>query len=85
MTVAPGHLHERVWQFKLPDEAPENCAAYFEKRASEMAAALNCRLVATSGVKVEPMRANARMVSGTALVENPRENVLAFRKPKYRR
>ena len=41
MTVAPGHLHERVWQFKLPDEIPENCAAYFEKRASEMAAALN--------------------------------------------
>ena len=85
MSVAPGHLHERVWQFKLPDETPENCAAYFEKRAGEMAAALNYRLVATSGVKVEPMRANTRMVTGTALVENPRENVLAFRKPKYRR
>jgi hypothetical protein len=21
MTVMPGHLHERVWQFKLTDEA----------------------------------------------------------------
>jgi hypothetical protein len=79
-----GKLQERVWQFKLTDESMENCADYFEKRASEMAAALNCRLVATSSVRVEPLPANARMVSGTALVENPRENAVALRKLRYR-
>ena len=78
-----GKLQERVWQFKLTDEKADDCAGYFEKRAGELAAALNCRLVATSGVRVAPLPANARMVSGTALVENPRENVLEFRRPKY--
>jgi hypothetical protein len=79
-----GKLQERVWQFKLTDEKADNCAAYFEKRAGELAAALNCRLVATSDVRVEPLPANARMVSGTASVENPRENVVDFRKSKLR-
>jgi hypothetical protein len=79
-----GKLQERVWQFKLTDVSMKNCAAFFEKRASEMAAALNCRLVATSSVRVEPLPANARMVSGTALVENPRENVVALRKVRHR-
>ena len=77
-----GKLQARVWQFKLTDEKADDCAGYFEKRASELAAALNCRLVATTSVRVEPLSANARMVSGTALVENPRENVAAFGKPK---
>jgi len=84
MTITPGHLHERVWQFKLADENAENCAAYFEKRASELAAALNCRLVAMSGVKVEPPSGRAKMVVGTALLENPRENVLGTRKAGHR-
>ena len=74
-------------QFKLPDEnLRANCAADFERRASEMAAALNYRLVATSGVKVERLRADSpNGLVGTALVENPIEYVLAFRKPKHPR
>ena len=79
-----GKLQERVWRFKLTDEKAENCTAYFEKRAGELAAALNCRLVATSSVRVEPLTADARMVSGTALVENPRENIVSLRKSKLR-
>ena len=77
-------LHERIWQFKLVDVETRDCAAYFRKRASEMAAALNCRLVAMSGIKIEQMRGDVRMVVGTALLENPRENVLAFSKLKRR-
>jgi hypothetical protein len=77
-------LHERIWQFKLVDVETRDCSAYFRKRASEMAAALNCRLVAMSGVKVEHMRGEVRMVVGTALLENPRENVLAFPKSRHR-
>jgi hypothetical protein len=77
-------LHERIWQFKLVDGETRDCSAYFRKRASEMAAALNCRLVAMSDVKVEHMRGEVRMVVGTALLENPRENVLAFPKSRHR-
>lgn len=80
MTDRPGHLQERVWQFRIPDEATVNCASYFAKRASELASALNCRLIAMSGVKVELRPGNASLVVGTALLENPRENVLAFHK-----
>ena len=78
--TTPGHLRERVWQFKLIDESSENCAAYFASRASELAAALNCRLVAMSGVKVEERAGNAIVVVGTALLENPKENVVRGRK-----
>jgi hypothetical protein len=77
-----GKLQERVWQFKLTDEKADDCTGYFEKRAGELAAALNCRLVATTSVRVEPLPANVRMVSGTALVENPRENIVAFGRTK---
>jgi hypothetical protein len=80
-----GKLQERVWQFKLTDEKADDCAGYFEKRAGELAAALNCRLVATTNVRVEPLPTNARMVSGTAFLENPRENVVMFGKSKRRR
>ncbi len=80
MTPTPGHLQERVWQFKLADGATDNCAAYFEKRAGALAAALNCRLVAMSGVKIEQQAGHAMMVVGTALLENPRENVVLFRR-----
>jgi hypothetical protein len=77
-------LHERIWQFRLVDVETRDCDAYFGKRASEMAAALNCRLVSMSGIKVEHMRGDVRMVVGTALLENPRENVLALPKSKGR-
>ena len=80
MTVRPGHLQERVWQFRMTDEATEKCASYFAKRASDLASALNCRLVAMSGVKVELRPDNTSIVVGTALLENPRENVVAFHK-----
>ena len=79
-----GNLQERAWQFKVTDERADDCAGYFEKRAGELAAALNCRLVAIASVRVEPLPANARMVSGTALLENLRENVVAFGKSKRR-
>jgi hypothetical protein len=77
-------LHEHIWHFKLMDVETRDCAAYFRKRASEMAAALNCRLVAMSRIKVEHMRGDVRMVVGTALLENARGNVLAFPKSKRR-
>jgi hypothetical protein len=63
-----GTMHERVWQFKLPDKIGEDSKVYFERRAKELAEALNYRLVATSEVKVEP-NAAFRLVSGKALVE----------------
>ena len=59
-------LHQRFWQFKLPEKIVEAPSVYFERRAKEMAEALNYRLVSTSQVKVEP---NLRLVSGIALVE----------------
>ena len=77
-------LHAHIWHFKLTDGETRDCAAYFRKRAGEMAAALNCRLVAMSGIKVEHMRGGVRMIVGTALLENPGENVLAFPKSKRR-
>lgn len=60
-------LHERVWQFRMPDPVTDS-TAYFEKRAKEMAQALNYRLVAISQVTAQP-NADARLVSGKALVE----------------
>jgi hypothetical protein len=61
-------LHERLWQFKLPDKIGEDCTVYFERRAKELAEALNYRLISISEVKVEP-NATIRVVSGKALVE----------------
>ena len=72
MTDTQGHLKERVWQFRLTDDATENCAAYFAERASEFASALNCRLVALSGVKVHQRSGDVKVVVGTALLANLR-------------
>ena len=72
-------MHERTWQFRLHDENVVDCASYFEKRASEMAAALNCEIVASNIVKIEQLRGNVRKIVGTALLKNSRENVLKFR------
>jgi hypothetical protein len=60
-------MHERFWQFKLPEKIIEDATTYFERRAKELAEALNYRLVAISDVKVEPS-ATIRIVSGKALV-----------------
>lgn len=68
MTDRPGNLHERVWQFKLPEKIVEDSTVYFERRAKELAEALNLRLVSTSQIRVEP-DAVLRVVSGIALVE----------------
>jgi len=78
-------MHQRTWQFRLRDENMMDCASYFEKRAGEVAAAINCQLVASNVVKVELLHGNVRKIVGTALLENPRENVLTFRNPEYRR
>ena len=70
-------MHERIWQFRLADENVIDCASYFGKRASEVAAALNCQVVASNVVRVENLRGNVRKVTGTALLQNviefPRE------------
>ena len=67
MTGLSRQMHERIWQFKLTDDA-KDCTAFFEERAKALASALNYRLVATSQVEIKPI-ANIRMVSGRALVE----------------
>ena len=78
-------MHERVWQFRLSDENVIDCASYFGKRAGEVAAALNCNLVASNVVKVEQLQGNVRKIVGTALLEKATENGVAFRKTEYRR
>lgn len=75
-------MHERTWQFRLHDENVVDCALYFGKRASEVAAAINCQLVASNVVKVEQLQGNVRKIVGTALLENARENVLPFHKSR---
>ena len=63
-------MHQRTWQFRLADENVIDCASYFDKRASEIAAALNCQVVASNIVKIESLRGNVRKVVGTALLQN---------------
>lgn len=63
-------MHERTWQFKLHDKNVIDCTSYFGKRAGEVAAALNCQLVAANVVKVEQLQGNVRKIVGTALLEN---------------
>jgi hypothetical protein len=70
-------MHERHWQFRLYDDNVINCASYFEKRANEIAAAINCELVSSNVVKIERLRGNVRKIIGTALLQNARQNVLA--------
>ena len=67
-------MHERTWQFRLHDDNVIDCASYFEKRASEVAEALNCRVVASNVVSIENICGNVRKIVGTALLENAREN-----------
>jgi hypothetical protein len=63
-------MHERTWQFRLHDDKVIDCAAYFEKRASEVAEAMNCRVVASNVSAIENLRGNVRKIVGTALLEN---------------
>jgi hypothetical protein len=72
-------MHQRIWQFRLHDENVIDCASYFGKRATEVAAALNCQLVASNVVKIEHLRGNVRKIIGTALLENAKGNVFQFR------
>jgi hypothetical protein len=77
-------LHERTWHFLLHDKNVIDCASYFGKRASEVAAALNCELVASKVVTIEELRGDVRKIVGTALLENNRDNILEFRKDANR-
>lgn len=63
-------MHQRTWQFKLHDDSCIDGASYFEKRASEVAEAMNCRVVASNVVSIENLRGNVRRIVGTALLEN---------------
>ena len=77
-------MHERTWHFRLNDKNVIDCASYFGQRASEVAAALNCELVASKVVTIEELRGDVRKIVGTALLENNRENILEFRKDPNR-
>ena len=69
-------MHERTWQFRLHDDNVIDYTSYFEKRASEVAEALNCRVVASNVVSIENLRDNVRKVVGTALLENASERTI---------
>jgi len=74
-------MHERTWQFRLTDENVIDCAAYFSERASEVAAAINCQVVASNVVKIEKLHGNVRKVIGNALLIN----VIEFPRDRKRR
>ena len=63
-------MYERTWQFRLTDENVIDCASYFNKRASEVAAALNCQVVASNVIKIENLDGKVRKVIGNALLLN---------------
>ena len=63
-------MHERTWQFRLTDDNVIDCAFYFNKRASEVAAALNCQVVASNVIKIENLGGKVRIVIGNALLRN---------------
>ena len=46
-------MRERRWQFRLYDDNVTDCAAYFDKHAREVAAAINCELVSSNVVKIQ--------------------------------
>lgn len=76
---------ERDWQFKVADgksHAADNGIGYFEMRAGALAVSLGCRLVAMKNVRLEMSREREWLVKGTAIVENPRENLSANAKIK---
>ena len=55
-------MHTRTWHFRLRDKNVIDCASYFGKRASEVAAALNCELVASKVVTIEELRGDVRNI-----------------------
>ena len=63
-------MYERTWQFRLIDENVIDCASYFNKRASEVAAALNCQVVSSNVLKIENLDGKVRKVVGNALLMN---------------
>ncbi len=69
-------MYERTWEFRLTDDNVIDCASYFNKRASEVAAALNFQVVESNVVKIENLDGNVRKVFGTAklkkVIEFPR-------------
>lgn len=69
-------MHERIWQFRLHDDNVIDCASYFEKRAGEVAEAMNCRVVASNVVSIENLRGNVRRIVGTAMLENVKEQAI---------
>ena len=75
-------MHERTWQFRLDDDKVVDCGSYFEKRAREVAEALNCQVVASNVVSVENLSGHGRKIVGQALLENASMNGSA---PKARR
>ncbi len=83
--MKPGSSKERDWQFKVADgesHEADNGLGYFEKRAGELALSLGCRLVAMKNIRLEKSRDDNWLVKGTALLENPRENLPASAKAK---
>ena len=63
-------MHERTWQFRLDDEKVVDCGSYFEKRAREVAEAMNCQVVASTVVSVENLSGHGRKIVGHALLDN---------------
>ena len=77
-------MHERTWQFRLNDDNVIDCAFYFEKRASEAAEAMNCRVVASNVVSIENLRGNVRKIVGTALLEDANDWAIPKSRPRPR-
>ncbi len=75
-------MYERTWQFRLTDEKVIDCASYFNKRASEVAAALNCQVVASNVTKIENLDGKIRKVIGNALLRNVIEFPIARKYPR---
>jgi hypothetical protein len=74
-------MNERTWQFRLTDENVSDCASYFNKRASEVAAALNCQVVASNVIKIENLDGKVRKVIGNALLRNVIEFPITPKRP----
>ena len=75
-------MYVRTWQFRLTDENVIDCASYFSKRASEVAAALNCQVVASNVTKIENLDGKVRKVIGNALLRNVIEFPIAPKRPR---
>lgn len=75
-------MYERTWQFRLTDENVIDCATYFNKRASEVAAALNCQVVSSNVLKIENLDGKVRKVVGNALLMNVIEFPIAPKRPR---